>query len=67
MDSTPVKIHYESKISDGRYIQKIELEGHTYIYLRNNWNCAGDNLIHDPGCKCFNLKSTDQTTFPSTK
>jgi hypothetical protein len=41
-----------TEIATGRYLKKIEFEGHTYIYLRNTWNSAGDNLLHDPNCQC---------------
>jgi hypothetical protein len=41
------------KIDDGRYVKKIEFEGHTYIHLRNYWSSSGDKFIHDPGCKCI--------------
>lgn len=37
-------------------LHKIEFEGHTYIYLINKWNYAGNSFLHDPGCVCQNKK-----------
>lgn len=41
-----------TKIESCRYLKVLEYKGHTYIYLRNTWSGAGDQLLHDPGCKC---------------
>ncbi len=46
------------KLFNGRYLYKIFYEGHSYIFLRNTWSSSGDNLLHDPGCKC-NKKETE--------
>lgn len=47
-----VRFENEMKLINGRYLYKIFYEGHSYIFLRNTWSSAGDNIIHDPGCKC---------------
>lgn len=43
----------EAEVS-GITLQKIIFDGHSYIYLVNSWNSAGNQFLHDPGCKCFN-------------
>ena len=43
----------ETIISSGRYLRIIEFNGHSYVFLRNSWNSAGDQLFHDPSCKCL--------------
>jgi len=43
-------------LGNGRYLTKIEFEGHSYVYLKNTWNAAGDSFLHDPGCKCIKQK-----------
>lgn len=40
------------EITSFRYLYKVEFENHTYIFLRNTMNSAGDKLLHDPSCKC---------------
>lgn len=48
-------IYQEVETPDGKWmyrISKVEFEGHTYIVLEDNGSC----LLHDPDCKCQNLK-----------
>ena len=47
---------YEIQIAPGRYLKNIDFKNHSYIHLRNRWNSAGDQLLHDPECKCHNNK-----------
>jgi len=51
-DSEYDKVDFK-KIAPCRYLYKIEFEDHSYIFLRNTWNSAGDNILHDPDCKCI--------------
>lgn len=39
--------------SSGRTLEIIEFQGHTYVYLHNTWNSAGDAFCHDPDCPCI--------------
>lgn len=48
-------IYQEVETPEGKWmyrISKVEFEGHTYIVLEDNGSC----LLHDPDCKCQNLK-----------
>lgn len=47
------KFGYETLIGSGRYIKSIDYNNHSYIYLRNSWNSAGDQFIHNPDCECY--------------
>lgn len=48
------EVIYAVKEKDlGRTVLKIRIEDHTYIYINNTWNSAGDNFVHDPGCQCL--------------
>ena len=48
------KTQYGTYIATNRYLNVIEFEGHSYIFLRNTLSCSGDRLLHDPNCKCIN-------------
>ena len=43
----------ENKLSACQKVCKIEFEDHTYVYLVNSWNSAGNSFLHDPGCVCM--------------
>ena len=32
------------------FIQKVQVDGHTYIHFINGWNGTGDAFLHDPAC-----------------
>lgn len=57
--SPPITYHWEVKVDSRRYLKKIEVDGHTYIHLKNIWNSSGDNFLHDPGCKCFQKEKNE--------
>lgn len=52
-DSNKTKLIEANEIPSGRYIYKVEYEGHSYIILKNNWSPSGDNFIHSPNCQCL--------------
>ena len=52
------KVNFK-EVAPCRYLYKIEYEDHTYIYLRNTWNSAGDKFLHDPSCKCLKKDTSE--------
>lgn len=46
------KVNFK-EVAPSRYLYKVEYDDHTYIYLRNTCNSAGDKFLHDPSCKCL--------------
>lgn len=42
------------ELKKGVYLEKICFDGHTYIFLVNGWNYAGNEFLHDPSCECLN-------------
>ncbi len=50
------KSGYETLIAPGRYIKSTDFNNHSYIHLRNSWNSAGDQLLHDHNCQCYKNK-----------
>ena len=43
---------YTIQIDSGRYLKKLDFQNHSYIHLKNTWNSAGDQFLHDPDCEC---------------
>lgn len=60
-DSSKIEIiNNDSRVDSKTTIRKLHYDGHTYIYLINKWNYAGNQLLHDPGCECLNKKEQKQ-------